>query len=202
MKIIGLMGAAGSGKSTAAKYLAEKFQGKRYSLADPLKEIAMRTFGFSREQCYGTQAQKETVDPRYGFSPRWLLQRLGTEGCRAVLGESVWTDALLRRIAFEKPALAIVEDVRFINEAVAIRAAGGVVWRLAVQGQSHSNDDGSHASEREWMDAPFDDLILAAITPGSADLLDAIDACVQSAQIRAAAESDGWVTAYPPGVGM
>lgn len=172
--VIGILGPAGSGKSAVAQHLVENYGAKRYSLAGPLKEIAKRVFEFSDEQLYGTQAQKEADDPRYNFSPRWLLQRLGTEGCRAVLGPNVWTDALMRHIKMELPELAVVDDVRFVNEANKIREGfwrnlrilgtmdeykdvfcPGLIWRLESPWRE-TKADASHASEAEWVKCQFD----------------------------------------------
>jgi len=190
MKILGLLGPAGSGKSTAAKYLAEKYTCMRYSFADPLKHVAMRTLGFTYEQCYGTQAQKEAVDPRYGFSPRWFLQKLGTEGCRGVFGDSFWTERTLDLIVRQQQAagahVAVIEDVRFVNEANAIHAVGGAVWRLECPDRE-SVADATHASEAEWSRCGYDRLISARLSPGSVELLREVDA---------AFASPGWRTAY------
>lgn len=183
--ILGLMGAAGSGKSTAAKYLEEQYGAKRYSFAEPLKELAMRTLDFTHEQCYGTQAEKEAIDPRYGFSSRWFMQHLGTEGCRAVFGDDFWTGFCLYRIERDAPDFAVIEDVRFADEAVAIRKGvrngmsfGGLIWRLDCPDRQ-SDADASHASEQGWIQAPFDLLISAPMSPGSALLKQAIDRAVE-----------------------
>ncbi len=173
--IIGLLGAAGSGKSTAANYLRTRWNATVYSLAAPLKELVAKAFDLRYEQVWGTQEDKETVDQRYNVTPRWLLQRIGTEGCRAVFGQNVWTDALLRRIDLENPRFAVIEDVRFRNEAERIMNAGGQIWRLEVEGGRLSSDDGSHASEQEWLHAPYSRRIISAITPGSSDLKNKIE---------------------------
>lgn len=179
-RIIGLMGAAGSGKSTVAQYLAGRYDGRRYSFAEPLKQLAMRTLGFTLAQCYGTQAEKEAIDPRYGFSPRWFLQRLGTEGCRSVFGDDFWSRMTLESIARDAPRLAVIEDVRFINEADAVRAAGGQVWRLECPDRESAADAG-HASESEWQRAPYDVAIAAPRSEGAAELLRCIDATMAGA---------------------
>lgn len=171
--ILGLMGPAGSGKSTVAEYLHKTWGGMRFSFADPLKAVAMATLDFSREQCYGTQAQKEAVDPRYGFSARWFLQRLGTDGCRNTFGENFWSEMLLRQIATVRPRLAVIEDVRFVNEAMAIRNAGGLIWRLECPDRQ-STADAAHPSEVEWQIAPYDRRIVAGLSPGSEKLLNEV----------------------------
>lgn len=148
--IIALTGPAGAGKSTAAAYLAARYGAVRYSLAYPLKEIARRALDFSYPQVYGTQADKDAEDPRYGFSPRWFLQRLGTEGIRDVLGADFWVRHALERIAADAPRVATIDDCRFENEAHAIRAAGGVVIRLHPPRDEAVAAEDTHASEQQW----------------------------------------------------
>jgi hypothetical protein len=81
--------------------------------------------GFSHEQIYGTQAEKEAVDPRYGMSAREFLQRLGTEGLRQEFGQEIHVQALMNHIAklddnAAKDLVYVVDDVRFPNEINAI----------------------------------------------------------------------------------
>lgn len=162
--IIGLLGPAGSGKSTAAKYLAEKYGARRYAFADPLKDIVRLALDFTHEQVYGPQKSKEAVDPRYGHSPRWFLQRVGTQGVRAVLGADFWWQYTLdQRIMRDRPALAVIEDVRFVNEAAGLDRLGARVpgldssiWRLEPIVEGVSTADPTHASEAEWSKAPYD----------------------------------------------
>ncbi len=163
-KIIGLMGPAASGKTTAAKYLIEKYGGLEYTLAKPLKNILQVAFELSEKQLWGSQLDKETVDPRYNVSPRWLMQHLGTEGFRSVFGEDVWVDYLLQEIEKTSPKTAIIGDVRFDNESKAIRAwrhdtkgknKQGVVW-LIKSANRHTLADQAHASESEWSKAGHD----------------------------------------------
>lgn len=170
--VIGVMGPAGAGKSSVAQHLVDRYGAVRYSFAGPLKEMVGRALDLSPEQLYGTQAQKEAPDQRYGGkSARWFLQRLGTEGCRKTFGDDFWTQMLLDKIRREAPKVAVIEDARFVNEAIAIQAfdrAGvmrpvgqGVVWRLESP-HRETEADATHASEREWMDAPYDYIIKPA----------------------------------------
>ena len=52
MKLIGLIGAKGCGKSTAASWLAEKHNYEQASMADPLKNM-LRCLGLNDRQLYG-----------------------------------------------------------------------------------------------------------------------------------------------------
>jgi hypothetical protein len=61
-----------------------------------------------------------------GKSPRELLQSLGTEWGRAMVADDIWIRLALQRAGQR----TVISDVRFDNEAAAIRATGGVVWRV------------------------------------------------------------------------
>ena len=185
MIVIGLMGPAGAGKSSVAQHLEQKYGAVRYSFAGPLKEMVGRALEFSHEQMWGTQAQKEAVDPRYGHSPRWFLQRIGTEGCRKTFGESFWTEQLISKIKRDRPDLAVIEDARFVNEAAAIREAfdlhitgalarRGFIWRLESPGRETTEANSTHASEQEWKHAPCDHII-APIERGLPQLFQLVD---------------------------
>ena len=71
---------------------------------------------------------------------RRLLQRVGTEGGRELLGEFTWINILSRDI--EPGVDYVIDDVRFLNEASWIRYGGGVIWKILRPGY---NGDG-HAS--------------------------------------------------------
>lgn len=156
-KIIGLLGPAGSGKSTVAAHLAATRRAEVISFAGPLKEIVRLAFDLEHEQVYGTQEQKEATDPRYNVSARWLMQRVATEGVRAVLGESFWTDLALRRaqdLLCKQAELVVIDDVRFIDEVLAIRDRGGKIMRLVPPGGRTFND--LHRSETEMAEVEAD----------------------------------------------
>jgi len=155
--VIAICGPAGAGKSTVASHLVEKYGVVRYGFATPLKEMVKRALDFSHEQVYGTQEQKEAIDARYGHSPRWFLQRIGTEGCRATFGEDFWTKQCLDMIVRQRPRLAVIEDLRFANEADAVLLdprVNGFVWRLHPvddeETQVRERAAGLHPSEQEW----------------------------------------------------
>lgn len=153
VRIIGLIGAAGSGKSLVAGHLQEKYGATVRALADPLKEIVGRAFSLTGEQLYGTQEQKETIDSRYNVSPRWLMQRIGTEGVRYAFGEDIWVEQLLKRSRYDK--LTAVSDVRFVNEAEGLKQEEALLIRL-VNTNRISKADAKHQSEAQWSLCPYD----------------------------------------------
>lgn len=119
--ILGLLAEAGNGKTLAADYLQDTYDAKRLSLAGPLKRVAKAVMAFSDEQLYGTQAQKEAVDPRYGMSSRDFMRSLGTEGLREHFWPNVHIDALMKEIEkdddkYDYDRLYVVDDIRFPNE--------------------------------------------------------------------------------------
>lgn len=165
--ILGLLGTAGSGKSTVAAHLRDNHDAIIFAFAAPLKEIISRAFDLTYDQVYGTQAQKEAIDPRYNVSPRWLMQRIATEGVRAVLGEDFWTRITMETITSKGPSFAVIEDVRFADEVKAIHVAGGKIMRLFPPAFNADEDvdadesmrrmiDESHRSETEIRSLPYD----------------------------------------------
>lgn len=168
MKIIGLLGGAGAGKSQVSKYLCEKYGARKYSFAYPLKEIVRRAFDLTEDQVYGSQAAKESIDPRYNVTPRWLLQRLGTEGIRDVLGVDFWWQHCLDRIVEDEPELAVIDDFRFTNEVNGFLSLNinydpkypmVHVWRVEAPGPRDTEADQNHQSEAEWEKCPFTNLV-------------------------------------------
>lgn len=133
--IIGITGKLGSGKSTIAEYLVDKHNYIEYSFATPLKQIG-GIFGFTYDQLYGTQENKLEIHPYWGVSSREFLQKVGTELFREALPKiipemkisSVWVD-LFKLKFYETPDIYVISDVRFLDEAKAIRDLGGIIIR-------------------------------------------------------------------------
>ena len=153
--IVALLAKAGHGKTTIAKHLEETYGTKTISLAGPLKHAAQAVMDFSDAQLWGTQAEKEAIDPRYGFSARTFLQRLGTDGLRAFFGPDVHVNALLQEIAIEGLAEArrptyVIDDVRFPNEVAAVvesKQHAGVCIKIVCEDAPVMAEGSGHASE-------------------------------------------------------
>ena len=122
MKIIGLSGKIGTGKSYVAGILSD-LGFRRWGFAWPLKHLVMEKYGFTYEEVFVTKPEKV----------RAALQREGVHA-RETYGDDHWiqqTAAWLEIMAREwsnRPV--VIDDVRFPNEADWIRAAGGHIVRL------------------------------------------------------------------------
>lgn len=159
--IIGLCGKKQSGKSTVAKHLLDRgFH--ELSWAYPLKEIIGRElFGLNDDQLYGSEAAKEAIIPDWGYSPRQILQLVGTECFRKVIRDDFWVVLGKRRlIELSKSRKAVViSDCRFPNEMEAIKSVGGVTVRVVREGQVSVD---SHPSENSLNDYKTDFVVSAA----------------------------------------
>lgn len=146
LKIIGFCGPKRSGKDTAAKMFVDA---KRFEFARPLKEATMALFGLTHDQVYDEKL-KETIDPRYGKTPRQLLQWLGTDVIRDQFNKDhlllLMRDSIANTIVDGGIREIVITDVRFDNEAELIRGFGGtiieIVRPLLLKVDSHPSEAG------------------------------------------------------------
>lgn len=142
-RLIGFCGIAGSGKSTAAGHLVAAHGFRRVRFAGPLKAM-LAALGCSPEEIDGA-AKELPCDLLGGRTPRQAMQTLGTEWGRQLVAPDLWTRAWAR--AANGLPLVVADDVRFPNEAEAIRARGGIVIEITSP-CAGSASGSSHASER------------------------------------------------------
>jgi len=169
-KLIGLTARKQNGKDTVADYLIKNYDFQRYSFADPLKRAAMDIFGFTEKQMWGSNKDKESIDPRWGISPRRVLQLLGTELLQydihdhtdegeLPIGREIWVKRFKLWYEEEKNKIIsensfgiestfniVIADIRFEHEANAIREMGGEIWGI-IRPSMVSKDN--HVSEME-----------------------------------------------------
>jgi len=139
--IIGVSGYAQTGKDTIADHLVSKFGFQKTSFAEPIKQAVKHVFCLSHDQLYGNL--KEVVDTRWGMSPRYIMQRFGAEAMRGTFGEDIWIQRLLMEICDDNDH--VIPDVRFLNEAIALKQMGGYLFRITRAGIKI--DESSHVSE-------------------------------------------------------
>jgi len=108
------------------------------------------------------------------WTPRTILQFLGTE-CFRKISPAVWTDYALKT-AREKLAngapLVVITDLRFQNEAEAVWAAGGQVWRIRrPETDELATGLKGHASESEQDSIPDSKCQAVIMNDGTIDTL-------------------------------
>lgn len=161
--IIGFLGKAGSGKSTACAFLQKEFNATTMAFAEPLKAMCLQTygeaFGVPTKAFYGSQEEKNASLIKYGL-PGWtgrkILQHIGTEGFREVHAK-VWArlgvkNALRYQEQFVSNLQMIIafSDARFHSEAEELHAVGGIVVRLLRNPAGDTNEGiKGHPSEME-----------------------------------------------------
>lgn len=180
--LIGLVGYKGSGKSTVAKYLCDKYAFTPIKFAGPLKDM-FRAF-YRSIGLYDAEIErriegdlKEVPDPFLnGRTPRYAMQTLGTEWGRDLIAKDFWIDTFTRRVAnYKEFAPLVVDDCRFTNEVAAIQKVGGLivkVWRPDLK------PDLSHPSEAEIALLPQD--VIVSNDADFATLYHNVDAMVRS----------------------
>lgn len=151
--LIGLTGKAGSGKDSVAKVLIEEYGFVRLAFADKVRQLALKIDPIVNTR-WGYASRLSSLVGDYGWDEakkepemRKFLQDLGA-GCREIFGELCWIDLALDSFPHEAPYV-VITDVRYLNEANIIRAAGGWVFRVTRPTTGPEEDWARHASETE-----------------------------------------------------
>lgn len=145
--IIGIGHKARQGKDTAAKAIIRASGGEavRYSFAEALRAVARVEHGMTRKD-----------------AP--LLQYLGTDHYRQ-RDPDIWVRTLYWQLDEERPAVAIITDVRYPNEMEFVRALGGECWKVEryfPNGTRYVDDsrDPNHISETALDAATWDRVLI------------------------------------------
>lgn len=153
--LIGITGKKRAGKDTFGDYLVENYNFSKYSFADPLKRGVQQFFDFTDDQLWGDS--KDTIDERYGVSPRIVLQIFGSEVMqfdvpnhipefKKRFGRKFWVFRFKEFYKNNKDKSYAFCDIRFPFEAQAISDLGGYI--LQVERPSLESSD-LHRSENE-----------------------------------------------------
>jgi len=154
--IIGLSGYAQSGKDATSNLLCLNYEYTRRAFADPMRHaltiINPKLDSITRVSDYvddyGWDIAKKNPEVRR------LLQVLGTDFGRRMIGNDVWIKMAMSDL--RQGDRVVISDVRFPNEAQAIKAMGGSMWRINRHNHSAVNN---HASERAMDNYMFDHVI-------------------------------------------
>lgn len=137
--IIGLNGVARAGKDTVGGILRDLYGYELASFSDTLNKalIALNPWVMEVSIDGGERTMRryaELIDlvgyERAKEYPevRALLQRMGTEVGRNLLGPDIWVEALFNNLPTGK--LIAITNVRFPNEYDAVKSRGGEVWHV------------------------------------------------------------------------
>jgi len=174
IKLIGLVGKAGSGKDTIGKYIENNYNGKCYALADPIKELSRTLFLFDDDQLYGYK--KEIIDNRWGITPRQVFQIIGTNIMQfAIYGfmpdlvnkvpiRMFWIKHFkewlykFQQVTENKDKIVVITDIRFPHEADMVKEMGGILIKIERPELDTSGEQYKHCSETA--DLYYDHLIV------------------------------------------
>lgn len=152
--IIGLTGYARSGKDEAAKALnwtrvafADAVRDALLAL-DPIVDCINTEYCDDRLVRLSSEVNRGWTSAKKDPEVRRLLQRLGTEAGRNIHGADCWIKIAHRKVE-AAPGNVVITDVRFANEADAIRSWGGKVIRIERRGVGPCN---IHSSEELALD--------------------------------------------------
>jgi len=163
-KLIGLIGCAGAGKSTAASIIENEYGFSKVPFAGGIKtmlramlSVAGIDHGIINEMLNGS-LKEIPCDVLSGMSPRYCMQTLGTEWGRECISENFWVNLTMHAVdnllSVSQPV--VIDDVRFPNEVKAIKGSGGTIYR--VMRDQDAIPEAGHKSEGQILE--FDACIL------------------------------------------
>jgi len=150
--VIGLMGYAQVGKDTLAQELVTKHGFTRIAFADNLRDCLYALNPIVILNVDTTAIRVQDLVNAVGWDEakvrypeiRALLQRLGTEVGREILGNDIWVDTALAKV---KPGgKYVITDMRFPNELAAVVKLGGKTVRILREGYGPVNDHWSETA--------------------------------------------------------
>ncbi len=151
--LLGLVGRAGAGKSTVARYLVDEHAFEHIALAAPVRAMVGALFHeVGIADAWAEDRVLKETPTALGVSYRVLAQTLGTEWGRRTLRPDFWLLAAAHKLeqARRHGVPVVVSDVRFADEAEWIRRHGGVLVRIQRDRQPDEPAVRPHESEDGW----------------------------------------------------
>jgi hypothetical protein len=180
--LIGLNGVQSSGKDTVCKMIQEIYpETEHLAFATVVKQAAATFLGITVEQ---VERMKNNLEVKisiqnafYGaakikeITMREYLRNIGNDG-RHLFGDDIWLNLLLsnRDRRFHWHHVVVITDVRYNNEAMAIRNKGGFIVHINrpdIQRDDHESEVGIHPQLVDYIinnDQTLDVLRLAVHT--------------------------------------
>lgn len=167
-RIIGMVGRAGSGKTTAQKWFIHNHkQVLGMSFAAPIRQMvyellrqgAPKDCTPSYAYYFSDEGREDAIPFLGGVTCRSLLQTLGTDWGRNIVHPDMWVGILATRFEARMnsamgrdPTTTLrvaIDDVRFPNEVEFVQAVGGCLLRIARPEDIRPPETYAHASEQE-----------------------------------------------------
>lgn len=180
VNLIGISGKMGSGKDTAAQLIKRILSNKELTngtiahlvknpktvkddsgwqikkFSTKLKEVVSVLTGAPIEKLDDQTFKKYMIGESWDMTFRELMQKIGTEAMRDNISQDIWINSLFDSIdeykTYGEFRKWIITDVRFKNEAAAIKDKKGILLRI----ENNSADKSTHSSETELDNFPFD----------------------------------------------
>jgi hypothetical protein len=140
MPAIGLSGFAGTGKTTAAKYIEAEYGFERRHIAEPIRAmlaVLLKANGMHDAEItdFLEGSRKEQVIPCLGVTSRYAQITLGTEWGRDLIKSSLWSDTWSSTV--ENDDYIMNDSVRFLNEEEVIQEDLGGFTIMIVRPDTH-----------------------------------------------------------------
>ncbi|MFQ3578924.1 MAG: hypothetical protein SNJ71_02130 [Bacteroidales bacterium] len=171
--ILGLMGKANSGKDTAYSFISNYCRDYKvisYSFASFLKNFCSDVFGINIENFSNHETKSQLSSLSFNCLPQFRDQKYRnlcekkmtnrevlqyTADFLKTISPNIFCDIVFRKILNDKPDIAVITDVRFLNEAQRIFDYGGLVLKII----RNSNNLDTHISENEIDICPYTSVI-------------------------------------------
>jgi hypothetical protein len=155
-----------SGKDYVGNLIKEELikrniNAKTYALANKMKDIVSETFKISREELEEYKNQEKDIyivkdDKIITISNfRKILQHFATDAMKPIFGNDIWINLLQNQIYKEKPDVAIITDIRFMEEYTNFKDSIHSSYAIKIINKTNKNKD-NHISEKLLADNLFD----------------------------------------------
>lgn len=174
-RVIGVGGKLRAGKDALSDFLVGGYGFAKLGMSDALNEAMLvlnplipinasaSSLGLHGEFIRYTDLIYEVgyVEAKKNPEVRRLLQQLGTDVGRNMIGENVWVNITARKIDdhlyADRPV--VLTGVRFLNELAMIRQFAGECWWVERPGKGGALEHSTHASENGVTGDLFDRVI-------------------------------------------
>jgi hypothetical protein len=163
--LIGIGGALTAGKDTVADYMVDEYDFKKHFMSEPLAAALLALNPVLEIDWDGFKVRYSRLLAEVGYTRakehpevRRLLQTLGTEVGRQMIGENTWVDIAGRSIDESlhiQKRNVVITGIRFKNELEMIRKRGGILLYVDRPGLPAAASS-AHASENSLTKDDFD----------------------------------------------